>query len=349
MERIAKAPQRKGIMKKILKKIFDHNEIILLFILMVITLGIGLHSPKFVSAENLFDILRSSSFIGILSVGFLFVLISGGIDISFTATATVAQYIMASVLASHHEMPVLLVILIPVIIGLLLGTLNAMLIHYLKSPPIIISIASLNAYYGIIQFASKGRWIYDFPDWFSRFPKILILQFESTEGFRYGLSVFTFIWIVMAVAGHIILRYTSLGRKLYASGGNIEAAKRAGINIRNIRWFVYAFLGGIAGIGALIHALITQTVAPNAILGQEFDVVTAVVLGGAAITGGSGTVAGSVLGVLLVAVIKNGLTLMKIPSYWHQVFIGGILLISIMATATRTRLAEKNTGGINVR
>jgi simple sugar transport system permease protein len=336
-------------MKKLLRNIFDHNEVILLCILIAITLGIGLHSPRFLTAENLFDILRSSSFIGILSVGFLFVLISGGIDISFTATATVAQYIMASVLTKNHDMPIFFVILIPIVIGLALGTLNAMLIHYLKSPPIIISIASLNAYYGIVQYISDGRWIYDFPGWFSQFPKILVIPFESAEGIRYGLSIFTLIWIIMALGGHIVLRYTTLGRKLYAVGGNLEAAKRAGINIRNMRWFVYAFLGGIAGIGALIHALITQTVAPNAILGQEFDVVTAVVLGGAAITGGSGTIAGSVLGVILVAVIKNGLTLMKIPSYWHQVFVGGILLISVMATATRTRLSTKNSGVINVK
>lgn len=335
-------------MKKIISKITSHNELILLFILVTVVLAIGQYSPKFLSAENFFDILRSSSFIGILSVGFLFVLISGGIDISFTATATVAQYIMASILTSHQDMPIVLVIIIPIVIGLMLGSLNALLIHFLKSPPIIISIASLNAYYGIIQFVSSGRWIYDFPDWFSQFPKILVISFENANGYRYGLSIFTLMWIFLALFGHILLKYTVLGRKLYAAGGNIEAAKRAGINIWLIRWFVYSFLGGLAGVGALIHALITQTVAPNAILGQEFDVVTAVVLGGALITGGSGSIIGTILGVLLVAVVKNGLTLMMVPSYWHQVFIGGILLISVIATATKTRHAAKKTGVVSV-
>ena len=234
-------------MKKILKNIFNHNEVILFIILVAVTLAIGTYSPKFLSAENFFDILRSSSFIGILSVGFLFVLISGGIDISFTATATVAQYTMASYLTANHNAPIIIVILIPIIIGILLGSVNAFLIHYLKAPPIIISIASMNAFYGTIQFISDGRWIYDFPEWFSKFPKILVLSFENGDGFRYGLSVFTVIWFGMAIFGHILLRNTSLGRRTFAVGGNIEAAKRAGINIRNIRWFVYAFLGGIAG------------------------------------------------------------------------------------------------------
>ena len=112
--------------------------------------------------------------------------------------------------------------------------------------------------------------------------------------------------------------------------------------------FAYSLLGFVAGIGAIVHAMLTQTAAPNAIVGQEFDVVTAVVLGGASIMGGGGTVLGATLGVLLVAVLKNGLTIMKIPPYWHQVLIGFMLLISVSITATREKMTRKNVGGINV-
>ncbi len=333
---------------KRMQALMRHNEAVLFLILILLVLVIGRVNPRFIQAENLFDILRSASFIGILSIGFLFVLISGGIDISFTATATVAQYIMAIILLRYMNMPIIFVILIPLLVGIVLGSVNALLIHLLKAPSIIITIATLNAYYGSIQFISGGRWIYDFPQWFSVFPRILILQFETVDSIRYGLSIFTLIWIAIAICAHMILRYSTLGRKLFAVGGNIEAAKRAGINIGLIRLFAYSFLGGIAGLGALMHALITQTVAPNAILGQEFDVVTATILGGASIIGGKGSIPGTVLGCLLVAVVKNGLTLMKVPSFWHQVFIGGILLISVIATATQNRLTARAIGGIDI-
>ncbi len=331
-----------------IKKILAHNEVILFLILLFVMLMMGIHSPRFLAIENIFDILRNAAFFGVISIGFLFVLVAGGIDISFMATAIVAQYFAASLLSAHQEMPVLLVLLSSVVPGFLLGSLNAVLIHRLKAPPIILSIAMMNAYYGITQFASEGRWIYDFPAWFHRFPGILVLRLEPQDGGFYGFSIFTAIWFAGALMGHIILKHTKLGRKLYATGGNLEAARRAGINIWRMRWFAYAFLGSIAGLGGLMHALITQTVAPNALWGQEFDVVAAVILGGAAITGGRGSVFGTVVGTVLVAVVKNGLTIMKVPSFYHQVFIGGVLLLSVMITALRSKTLEKHSGGLHV-
>lgn len=329
-----------GLLKK--------NEFYLFIILALLVIFMSTVNKNFGTLENAFDILRSSTFIGICSIGVLVVLICSGTDISFTATATVAQYIMAMILISMPNVPIFFVILIPILIGMLLGSVNALLLNWLKVPCIIICIAMLNVYYGAIQFFSKGEWLYGFPDWFVKFPNILLIRFVNTNGVEYGLSSLTVVWILVAVITYVILNYTMLGRSVYALGGNQVAANREGINVHRTMIFAYAYLGAISGIGAIAHAMITQTAAPNALVGQEFNAVAAVVLGGASIVGGGGTVVGTLLGVLLIAILRNGLTVMGIPAYWHQVFIGIALVISVSTTATRERLAKKNAGGVSI-
>ena len=337
-----------GSSRKFLSKSLHRNETYLFVILVVLIVTISLISPKFLTARNGFQILKSYAYTGILSIGFLFILIAGGLDISFTATATVAQYIMALILVSRPEVPPVLVVLAPLAIGVVLGSFNAFVIHTLGAPSIIVAIANLNIYYGLLQLISGGRWIYDFPSWFQGAGRAFVIRFTDSNGASIGLSVLTGIWIVLAVLAYLVLKYLRLGRRLYALGGNLEAARRAGLNIFRLRVFAYAFLGFCAGLAGIVHALNTQTVAPNALVGKEFDVVAAVVLGGASIFGGAGTVGGTLLGVALIAVITNALTILRVESYWHQVFIGCVVLASISITALRTLLARRRERSIDV-
>lgn len=335
-------------MKKHKKHIVIKNEYILLIILVIMVVVMSTINPNFGTLENGFDILRGTTFLGICSIGFLVVLITNGVDISFTASATIGQYLMALAMVKNPETPIVLVILIPIVMGAILGAFNAILINKLRVPAIIVTIAMLNAYYGIIQYFSGGEWLYGFPNWFTKFPNKILISFENERGIIFGLTSIIAIWIVVAIIGYILLKYTRLGRKIYAIGGNETAAKREGINVNRVRIFAYAFLGGVAGIGAIVHAMITQTSAPNALVGQEFNVVAAVVLGGASITGGGGSVVGTLLGVLIIATLKNGLTVLGLPAYYHQIIIGLVLVLSISITATRERLHKKNAGGIDI-
>ena len=329
-------------------RLFSRNETYLFLILIGLIIVVSAINPRFLTARNGFQMLRSATFTGILSVGFLFVLISGGLDISFTATATVAQYLMALVLVSNPDVPVIIVFLLPMIIGIVLGGLNALLIHYLNAPSIIVAIANLNFYYGVLQILSGGTWIYDFPPWFRHFGQGYIFNFVDENGAGFGLSYITLIWVFIALMSALILRYTKLGRRLYAMGGNLEAARRAGLSIIGLRLFAYSFLGFAAGLAGLVQALNTQTVAPNALVGREFDVVAAVVIGGANIFGGAGTVTGVILGVFLITVITNALTILRVPAFWHQVFIGVVVLGSISITSIRTLLIRRKERTINV-
>ena len=324
-----------------LKRAFTSSSAILFYLLIAMIVIVTLINPNFLSAENFLTILRSSAYSGIFAIGFLFVLLSGGLDVSFAAVATVGQYLAGTVMIRWPEAPWLVVVLIPPLVGILLGCFNAYLIHKLNAPPLIITISVQNILFGGLQYITQGQWLYNFPKWFNQFPLTLVISAENNQGVKYGLSILTVIWFAVALLAAFILDKTIYGRRLYAMGGNIEAARRAGINILGYRLFAYGFLGFCAGVAGLVHTMVTQTVAPNTLVGNEFYTIAAVVLGGASIFGGSGSAFGTVLGVIIMAVLTNALTIMRVPAYWHQVFTGSILIISMAVTAANERRALK--------
>jgi simple sugar transport system permease protein len=319
------------------------------FYLFLVIAGLGailtVVTENFFSLENLFDVLVSYSFLGIMAVGLMVVLISGGIDISFTATATVAQYIMASFIIQHGG-GWWLAFLIPITIGIMLGAVNAVLVYNLRVHSIIITIATLNVFYGVLIFVTRGKWIYNFPDWFAE--GYSLFEFTAADGTDYSFSLSIIVLLaVFAITGFLLNR-TSIGRQIYAMGGNMDAAKRMGFNLLKLHFFVYCYMGFLAGIAGLVQAQLVQTVAPNSIVGRELEVVAAVVLGGASLAGGAGTLFGTILGVTLIAVMQNGLTLMGVSSYWHKVVIGMIILISVSITAYNRKLEERRHAEIDV-
>lgn len=293
-------------------------------------------NPQFLTLENVFDLLSNYAFLGILSVGLFVVLVSGGIDISFVATATVAQYVMAVVIIRYGgNMPV--AFLIAASAGALLGLVNALLVYYLQMPSIVATIATLNVFYGLLIAFSRGRWIYNLPPWFKAFGDLKVIRLLREDGTSYGLSVMAVIFLAVVVVTGLFLKYTTLGRKICALGGNATAAARAGFGILKIQIVVYGYMGLLAGVAGMVHTLDVQTVAPNALVGKELSVVAAVVLGGASLSGGAGTVRGTVLGVALVAIMSNGLTLMRVPSVWNEAVIGLVILISVTLNARRAK------------
>lgn len=323
-----------------MKKWFKHHEAYVLLVIVLFSLIITIFNPRFLTLENMFDLLKSYSFIGIFAVGVTLVLISGGIDISFTAVATVAEYVMAVVIIEYGG-NIFFAFLLAAGVGIALGLINATLIHFFKIPTIITTIATLNIFYGILTVISGGKWIYALPDWFRSFADIRIFTLHNPEGITYGLSIITLIWIITIAIAWAILRFTKLGRGIYAMGGSITAARRVGFNIFKLQMFVYAFMGLMAGLAGLVQALLVQTVAPNSIVGKELDVLAAVVLGGASLAGGTGTMFGTILGVALIAILSNGLTLMRVSSFWYNVFIGLVIILSVSFSAYQRRTRTK--------
>lgn len=290
----------------------------------------------FLTLDNWLDLLKSSSFLGILALGVLVVLISGGIDISFTATASVSQYVTA-VLVLRYGGNVPVVFVLAACLGTLLGMVNAVAIQVLRIPSIIATIATLNIFNGLLIFFSGGRWISAMPEWFGDFSNVLVFRHTNADGIENGLSVITAIFLGLALLTSWLLNFTTLGRSVYALGGSERSARRAGFNVLGIRLFVYGYMGLLAGVAGIVQALLISTVDPSSIVGKELEVLAAVVIGGASLAGGRGSVLGTLLGVLLIAVLGNGLTIMRVPSRWYNVFIGLTIIVSVTISALRAR------------
>ncbi len=325
-----------------MKKVISRHETYVFIAIVVFSIIITSINPSFFTLENLFDLLKSYSLMGTFAIGMLFVLIAGGIDVSFTATATITGYITALLLLNAgDQMNIGLIFLIAGVVGILLGCINAVIIYFFKIPSIITTIATMNIYYGLLTVLSKGKWLYGFPTWFGDFANINLFRLTSADGQQYGFSIIILIWVVLMLIGWFILRFTLLGRSIYAMGSNPASAQRAGFDLLKLNLFIYGFMGLMAGIGSVIQALLVQTVAPNSLVGKELDVVAAVVLGGASMTGGTGNILGMLLGVSLIAIMGNGLTLMHVSSFWYKVIIGAVILTSVGFSAYRHKLSSK--------
>lgn len=319
-----------------MKKLFTHHETYIFLAIVLFSILIIAINPSFFTLENLFDLLKNYSITGIFALGMLFVIISGNIDLSFTAIATITGYTVAKMLLKFGDnLNISQIFFIAGFIGILLGMVNASIIHFFKIPSIITTIATANIFYGLLTVVSKGEWLYGFPTWFSDFNNIKIITLYTPSGVPYGLSIIAVIWIALILISWFILHYTILGRSIYAMGSNSASAQRAGFNLLGINLFVFSFMGLMAGIGSVIQILLVQADAPNSLVGKELDVIAAVVLGGASLTGGTGSVIGVILGVTLIAIMDNGMTLMHVPSQWFRVIVGFVILISIGVSSYR--------------
>ena len=294
-------------------------------------------SPDFMTLGNIYDLINNYSMLTILACGLFIVLISGGIDISFPAMTIISQYVMVT-LIQNTTGNFALAFALSGGIGLLLGVVNAILVNRLSVPSIIITISTLNIFYGLLLYLTKGVWLYSYPAWFEQ--GVMLFKFTAADGYDYGLSLQILTLIVVVALTGIIMNKTSIGRMIYAMGGNREAASRMGFGIFKLQLFVYGYMGLMSGVAGVVQSATVLTVAPDSLLGYELTVLAAVVLGGTSIIGGRGTLLGTLLGVILLAVLQNGLNLRGISSYWHTVVTGLVIVISISTTAWGQRKTQ---------
>jgi len=311
-----------------------------LFVLMV-AYSIIVHSisRSFLTAENMFDILKSSSIMGVMAIGAFIVMLSGGIDISFPAIATVSMYVTVRIL-ERFSGNLFLAFAMASMFGIMFGCVNALLVHYFKIPTLIVTLGTSSIFHGAMLSIVKIPHIYTVPGYFFEFSKKYIFSWVNSEGVTIGFSTMTFTMLTIAIMTWLILQYTVLGRGIYAIGGNLEAAKRAGFNIVKIQFFVYSYIGFLSGIASILYVSLVRHVHPFNLMGMLLDVIAAVVLGGASLTGGLGTILGTLLGVGMIYFIKNSLVLMKIPSYWDPIVIGLVIIVSTGINAYRSTLGK---------
>jgi len=337
--RVGRATSRWTLSPALLRFRRSH-EFWLLAVILVLSLALSLATDSFLTLQNLFDLLTSNAFVGILASGLLVVLIAGGIDISFTATASVAQYV-ALTIGIRQGFGWFALFAVAGSVGVLCGVINAIFITKLRISSIIVSIATLNIFYGLLIVSTGGKYITSLPKFFR--DGIAWFEHDDANGMPYALNLQILVLVLAFIAAWLLLNRTNVGRQIYAMGGNKDAAQRLGFHVLRLNILVYGYLGFVAGIASLVQAQLAQSVTPTVLVGKELDVLAAVVLGGASLTGGVGSVFGAILGVTLLAILQNGLVLLGISSYWNQWFVGLTILcaVSITAWSERRRRAAK--------
>jgi simple sugar transport system permease protein len=313
------------------------HEAVLALVIAVLAAFIEWRSGAFFTLGNLFDLLRSATVPGLFAIGALVVLISGGIDVSFTVIAAFALYSAVLVSNAAGIEGLIAPLAIASSIGLGLGLINAILIAGLGLPTLIATLGTRSLFRGFLLFVIGSRLTRDLPDGLVAFSGTRLLETRTPEGAVAAIHPSVLILAAVAAATWLLLRHTLLGRGIHAVGGSPEAAARIGFDVRRIRAFVYAAAGALAGLAGIIHASLYRQANPFDLVGSELDAIAAAVLGGASIAGGRGSVAGTLLGVLLVTVLNNSLILVGIPPEWQKVAIGAGILIGTGVPALRDR------------
>ena len=320
-------------MRELLRRLRGRNEVYLAGLVALMCVVWGVLAPSFLTLQNAVDLVESYSVTAIFAVGLFVVLVSGGIDISFAATASVAQYATALV-ATRYGWPPLLCIPFGLGIGVGLGCINAALIHYLRITSIIITIATMSVFFALLMYFTGGVSIYTLPDWWAT--RVVFFETETEAGLtRITLPLVVMLGAVLLT--WLLMSRLSAGRQLYALGGNPEAARRLGVNVAAMHFLAYGYLGLMAGVAGLVQAHRVGESVPNAMVGGELNVLASAVLGGASLMGGIGTVPGVLLGIMLLAILQNGLNLVGVSPYFFQIVIGLVILVSTSVTAISAR------------
>jgi simple sugar transport system permease protein len=310
----------------------------LALVLALLCAALSVAAPSFLTFVNLTSLLNNSAVNVIWAVGLLVVLIAGGIDISFAVAASVVQYLAVFVFAAIGGGDWAIGFLVAMSLGMALGFVNAALIHTFNIVSIVVTIATFNAFFGLLMFLSSGRYLYNLPSWWTE--RIIIWERQGADGTWAELILPVAVMAAAILATWALIRHTTTGRQLYAFGDNPEGARRVGVS-PGLMWFTaFGWMGAMAGIAGLMQVNITREVVPNALYGRELDVLAAVVLGGARLGGGRGSVLGCVLGVMLVAVTQNGLNLLGVSPYAFKMVVGAIILVAI-STSNATFLPRR--------
>ncbi|MDT8857550.1 ABC transporter permease [Paracoccaceae bacterium Fryx2] len=317
------------------------NEVLVALVILAFCALATLSDPGFLSMPTLTDLLRGGIVLGIFAVAAMLVLVSGGIDVSFTAVAAFAMYSTTLFLVTHAPgMPWPLAFLISMAIGAALGAINGLFIAGFGLPTLIVTLGTLSIFRGFLLTFVGSKLISNLPPEMRAFSRLMMLRGTNADGSFYSLPWAFAALVAVVVVTWAILHRTMLGRSIFAIGGSVESARRIGVSVRAVQFFVYVYVGMLAGLAGIIHASMARVANPFDLVGLELSVIAAVVLGGARLTGGHGTLTGTLLGVALIVLVRNSLIVIGIPSTWQSVAIGVLILVGTGLPAWQAKRAE---------
>lgn len=321
-----------------LRKIVKTNEFVVFLILVALSVVVGAINSAFFSVSTLFDTLRASIVYFIMAFGLLPIVIMGGVDISFVAIAAVTSYAVHMVfLGEDFQGNLIVYFAIASGLGILMGLLNGLLVTRFKLPIFDVSLATYTMWYGFNLFFVGATANFDLPKSAVGYYADFLVKAKDPIVGDTGLHISILYVIIIGLLVWLLLKYTTIGRGVFAIGGNKEVAIRSGFNVKRIMMIMFGLMGLLAAIAGMTQAFLSRNFNPVIFINQPLDVLAAVILGGAAITGGRGTVIGTVLGVLLIQVINRALILVGIPVEWQRFVVGVILILFTSIPAIRER------------
>ncbi|MEU2228250.1 substrate-binding domain-containing protein [Streptomyces sp. NPDC018347] len=293
--------------------------------LIVLVIALSALSGDFLTTDNLLNIGVQAAVTAILAFGVTFVIVSAGIDLSVGSVAALSATVLAWS-ATSHGVPVALAVVMAVATGIVAGLVNGFLIAYGKLPPFIATLAMLSVGRGLALVISQGSPI-AFPDSVSHLG-------DTLGGW---LPVPVLVMVLMGLIAAVVLGRTYIGRSMYAIGGNEEAARLSGLRVRKQKLAIYALSGLFAAVAGVVLASRLSSAQPQAADGYELDAIAAVVIGGASLAGGTGKASGTLIGALILAVLRNGLNLLSVSAFWQQVVIGVVIALAVLLDTVRRK------------
>jgi len=292
---------------------------------LVLAIALAATTPSFATATNGLSILLATSLIAVVAVGETFVVVTGGIDLSIGSVVALTGILTG--IALHAGCPVPLAVVLAMVLGGAVGTFNGVAVAYLGMNSFIVTLAMLAMARGLAFIVAGGNTIFGFPE-----------AFDSIGGGNIGpVPIAALISLSIAAIGAFVLARTVFGSNIYAVGGNREAARLAGIPVGRTLLTAYIVSGAMAGVGGVILTGRLDSAQPVAATGLELNAIAAVVIGGASLFGGKGNIVGTLLGVFIIGVINNGLTLKNVQPFWVQFIQGAVIFTAALADSIGTR------------
>lgn len=306
--------------------LFRHETI--LFIILICVMGtLAFYNDRFLTTANLLNQGRLMTEVGLIVVAMSFVIITGGIDLSVGSIVGLSAILVGVFWKAGLPLP--LAAFMSVLVGVAGGFFNGYVITRFKVPPLIATLATLALYRGLAEGISQAQSVRGYPDWFQ----------SLGQGNLFGVPVQLWLLAISSLVGVFILRFTPVGRMIYAIGNNEAAARYSGINVNKIKLWIYAGSGLLSGIAAIVFVARVSTTRSDMGTGLELDAITAVVLGGTSIFGGRGSILGSLLGLILIQVLKNGLSLSGVKGDGTIVVIGAVLIVAVLISNLVSRFS----------
>jgi ribose transport system permease protein len=315
-----------NLMNDVLLKLKDSRVFLAVIGLLLLSLLLSVLSPHFLTVSNILNVLRQISMIAVVAIGMTYVIITGGIDLSVGSVLALSA--VCSAFLMNHGVSMYLAILAGIMIGGVCGFLNAMLIvTRINMPPFVATLAMMSVGRGLSMVITEGRPIYGLPAQFG----------FIAGGYFSGIPVPVLIMILLYLIGHIHLSYVKTGMYFYATGGNEEAARVAGVDAKRVKLSAYVISGFTAALAGMILASRLVSIEPLAGLGYELDAIAAAVIGGANLYGGEGSLLGTLIGAIITGVLRNGLNLLDVSPYWQQVVVGLVIASVVSINALRKK------------